>query len=447
MTDTGTQSMSRSAFTGIYTFLLAAGSLLGCVWFLLADKGLISITAFPGRIIAVYQLPAIGLAALCLFLICSYFIFVRRTAGGADKRGSATALVIIPFLILLCLLIAARSQTIAGLLFLFGVPLAWTWVLLPRTDPLTETASGSAVRRDGLLLLILFTMFYMLVGMYFTRSAGAHAGDEGHYLIQAHSLFHDGDLDLRNNIKSAGKLDHQRMHISPFSRDNAGYSWHPPGLSFMLALVWPLGIAGHHFMLGLFSGLAMAGTYMLARQMGAGRRDAWMVVMLLGFGTFWGVYSSRALPEVLGAALTVWGYYLCGWQRDRPVHAIAGTAFCIGALPWVHTRFLPVALLIMALFSWRIITGPQRSHQKAVQLVVFAAACSLVLGLYRLHQLQMFTGGQCLCRRGSAVRQSFRHVACARQQERHSFFASGFLLSGCRGVIPLKQTGAGMVAV
>jgi hypothetical protein len=375
--------------------LLLAGTMVVWIWFLLANNALISIDGFPDRIITIYRLPALLLALACLCLLVGYVRIIRQYIKSNVPCPLITRFLWIPLLMLICLCAAAWSTTIAGLLFLFGTPLLWSWGSLPwfeRPEKGKETTGNPA--RDGIIIFFSFTVFFAIFGTYFTEKAGEHAGDEGHYLIQAHSLFHDGDLDLRNNFTNPESIDRGYVHISSFSRGAAWFSWHSPGISFLLAPTVPMGIFARHLLLGVLSGLALAGLYLIARELGSCRRSASMVTFLLGLGAYWGIYSSRALPEVLGATLTTWGYYCCLRNEKRPITSTVVAVICIGALPWAQTRFIPVALMIMGFFGMRVLLSSASWMVKIRRLIFFTAGCLVVLGFHQMMQWKMFDGGQ-----------------------------------------------------
>jgi hypothetical protein len=68
------------------------------------------------------------------------------------------------------------------------------------------------------------------------------------------------------------------------------------------------------------------------------------------------VYACRALPETMGATLTL-ALVCAALARNRCPHAMAGVAgLCVAAMPWVHTRFIPVAFLGACFYvalAWR----------------------------------------------------------------------------------------------
>jgi hypothetical protein len=304
----------------------------------------------------------------------------------------------VPFLVGVSYLLLSLNAMLSTAVMQLGLPMVLAWNLWPMFEPdsmLFPCAEKSWLRRwMPVLVLFVTTVIHGATGFYFTSAVGEHSGDEGHYLIQAFSLSEDGDLDIRNNFGGdVSEIYRGGLHISPNSIGGKWYSWHPPGLSFLLAPVVGAGLWVRHLVLGLFSGLSLCGLYLLAVMLGARIRHALLMVVLTGGSAFWGVYASRALPEVLGAALAVWGLYLVLLQPQRPWITQPLLWAIIGFLPWAHTRFLPVALVLVGAYGLHGLLMRERWPVKIGRLGLFAAGALGALLLYRYCQFRMFVNG------------------------------------------------------
>ncbi len=242
-------------------------------------------------------------------------------------------------------------------------------------------------------------VFYFWTGLYYTRCCGPHAGDENHFLIQAESLYRDHDLDLRNNLDAwlgpdaLGRLGSFHLHISPFSSPPHAYSYHSPGLPFLLAPAVPGGLAACHAVLGCIAGAACAAMWLLCRRAGAAPPACG--VMLAGFclSLYWCVYASRVLPETLGAALAAWLAWAILAQREYPWRTAVIAGACCAALPWAYIRFLPLALAGVALYPPGAARTPEPGARRAARLALFAILGVGGLILFRWGQARMFSGG------------------------------------------------------
>lgn len=358
----------------------------------------VRVDSFPERAVLIFRPVMVILTAFSLVVAVLNATLAPSPGAQGDvqpffarfryRMGWLAAVMFVALLLLLPL------PGLSGNLVFLGAPLVAAWALtLLGAHPESERIGSARKIPDGVILMVLFTGLFWWSGNYYAKSVGEHAGDEGHYLIQARSLYEDGDLDVMNQFDRPEKVDKTRVHISQTARDGKWYSWHPPGISFLLAPTIPLGVGARHLVLGFISGLGLAGLYWLAREIGTSRRHAWISACLLGGGIFWGVYSSRALPEVLGATLAVHGLLLCLLQRRYPWAVILPFVICVSFLPWVQTRFLPVAVTLIGCFGLHGLIGPEPLSRKLIRLSVFTSLSVLGFSIYYVIQHHMFYGG------------------------------------------------------
>lgn len=247
-------------------------------------------------------------------------------------------------------------------------------------------------------IVVMATAVYAFGGYSFSSTVGEHLGDEGHYLLQAQSLYEDRDLDIRNqlmttlNASDSEELDREKYHVADRSRGDAWHSWHPYGLSLLLAPIWPWEVAGRHFVLAFISGLCLAGLFLVCRRAGCGGTASALVVASLGTSLCWTVYSFRALPEVLGAALLIWTFWAIVAQRQYPwLSAWVATACCV-FMPFAQTRFIPLSLMGIGLYGLYGLLGDEKIYPKFFRLTVFTLLCLGGYAAYMVIQLSMFTG-------------------------------------------------------
>gem|GEM_PF-3834600 len=295
--------------------------------------------------------------------------------------------------------LTAFWNTNAPIFFLLIIiSIVLTRFLSPLLDHQDKQSRGTIV---WAVLILLFSLtVYATSGFIFSSTVGEHVGDEGHYLIQARSLYEDGDLDLKNNILDS--LDDQEdpaavclfnYHIAPNSRDGAWYSWHPYGLSVLLAPTTLWGLTGRHIALGFISGLGLAGLFLLCRRMGSGTLASLLAVLSLGTSVYWGLYSMRALPEVLGGTLAIWTFWAIATQQQRPWLTLLVAAACCVFMPFAQTRFVPVSLMGIGLYGLFGLLGHEPLKTKLFRLSAFTLLCIAGYGLYLAIQTSMFSGG------------------------------------------------------
>lgn len=388
------ESRNLSAGTRAPWLLAAAGVVLTCLVGANPDLLGIQLRLPPERQVVIWPHPLASLlaAAASVLTVVAAAVMALRHHGLAPRYPFLLALLPASFVAFFFAPFVPRA---AAASLLFFLPVLLGSFALFRFAAAADARGGEAPvgRLEVLLTGVLFAVLYTAVGVHFTKSVGEHAGDEAHYLTQARSLHNDGDLDLRNDLSSLRPEQIRNQHISPNSRGGHWYSWHSFGLSLLLAPFVPGSLWARHAVLGLFSGLGCAGLMELCRALGARRIWSHVAVWLLGLGTFWGVYSSRALPEVAGAALTTWAVVAILRQRELPWGSAAICVAACGCLPWLHTRFLPVSGLCAAMYGIAGLLGREAWPGKLLRLGCFSAACLAALSGFFAVQFAMFKGG------------------------------------------------------
>ena len=256
---------------------------------------------------------------------------------------------------------------------------AWAWaltvpLLLYLPAPGTPPGGRWSTRRLALLLFGGGLVLYGSYTLYFCQVTMLH-GDEAQYLRVTQSLLHDGDMDLANNLDPAYTNE---FHNRPFGLHQAHqavsgkvYSRHPIGLPVLLLPAYWVGLtvwqhprlACALFMVFLAAGCASLSFVWLVR-LGVQQRLALLVAGILMTTAPFALYSNQLYPEipalliglVVSVALAHWvwpgGYKSLGrWESAQ----LAGLALLVACLPFLHPRFLPLALLLaggIALQAW-----------------------------------------------------------------------------------------------
>ena len=214
-------------------------------------------------------------------------------------------------------------------------------------------------------LLALCLPLYLLYALYFCQVTMLH-GDEGQYLRVTQSLFHDGDMDLADNLEAGyTKEFHVRefaVHKAPASPDGKVHSVHPIGLSAALvpAYWWGLErwenprLASSLFM-ALLASLCVPLAFLYLARLGA---EPWAALLAAGIMALTGPffhYSNQLFPEfpallivlVALVALAHWqvpGGAYRSWGRWE-VKLLGSLTLLLGCLPFFHPRYAPLALL------------------------------------------------------------------------------------------------------
>jgi hypothetical protein len=384
--------------TGIDCLMIVS---LLCYWFwaLTSSMALVILDSLPDR--SALLIPSVA-AEVFLWIIGIALVFadiLLRARHDPDNNFSALTEMrhrlcyLVPAVLLARILFSHLPCLSANILYY--VPLAvLAWALCAVLSASSQTQiSRRRVFWEWTVVLVFSSLIYWSLGLYFTNSVGEHSGDEGHYLIQAESLFRDGDLDIRNNFEEPEKINRSAVHISGYSRNDKWYSWHTPGLSILLAPTVGAGLIVRHLVLGLIAGLGLAGVYLLGIQVGASRRSLFTILVLLGCSAFYGIYASRALPEVLGATLATYGMLATLVQKRFPWLSAVICALLVSYLPWAQTRFIPLALTVAGCYGIQGLLGREPWGAKLRRLSIFSLLCLVGLAGFQLFQFWLFEGG------------------------------------------------------
>ena len=207
-------------------------------------------------------------------------------------------------------------------------------------------------------------------------------GDEGHYLLLSHSLAFDHDFDLTNNYRNR---DHLEMFPPPQPGAMRGYPYasmqhdnivvytqephyvinyrgqqmleHDIGIPLLVLPGYALDLReGAMFTIALVSALGAAAIFQSALLLGAALPQALLAVGLLCFtGPYW-VFTQCVLTDAVAAAISA-GIALCFLlyrQRERGGYIFAA-GFLVAVLPWLNTRFWPLAGPVFLVFAAWII--------------------------------------------------------------------------------------------
>ncbi len=178
---------------------------------------------------------------------------------------------------------------------------------------------------------------------------GWPTGDEPYYLVMAHSLIHDHDLELTNNFNSGdywhfypGEL--YPRHESITTRPGL-WSKHPPGVAVLITpgYAW-LDWRGAALTINLLAAFLAANIYLLGRGV-SGRRGVGVFTWLaLSFTNPLGSYAPLIFPAIPAALFTVYAFrQIRNGLVPADPRRTALAALCIGALPWLNAQLIPVA--------------------------------------------------------------------------------------------------------
>jgi hypothetical protein len=233
-------------------------------------------------------------------------------------------------------------------------------------------------RGDSRHLLLVFLASAIVFGAAAWRLTGTPlfpGGDEPHYLVITQSLLHDGDLKIENNHQREEYRAYFNRPLKPdyLTRGTDGeiYSIHPVGLAVLAIPAFAVGgYRGVVAMLVLLAALAAALMWGWARDVtgsASAATFAWAASALTAPFLF---NSFTVYPEIPGALAVM---VAVAWRPESTstrVMAMRGAA--IGALPWLSTKYAPMAAAVTIVVLLRA-----RANARAVAALLAPIAIAL----------------------------------------------------------------------
>ncbi|MFO7697994.1 MAG: hypothetical protein R6X16_12670 [Anaerolineae bacterium] len=241
-------------------------------------------------------------------------------------------------------------------------------------------SKAGAVHRDGwpggwasswhahvLSLAVFLASLAILYGWHHTVTAARFGltGDEPHYILIAHSLATDGDLDLRNNY-AEGDADawfpdlDADQHVNDYCGDGRLIPVHTPGLPLLLLPAHVLldnpTRAARGTML-LISALTLLEFYLLAAELTGSRGWALAACLVLAASVPMLYLSGQVYPDVAAALAILLAVRAVGRLPSLRWTVVLALTICF--LPFVHVRYIPVSLILggTALLRLRRLSG------------------------------------------------------------------------------------------
>ncbi len=256
-------------------------------------------------------------------------------------------------------------------------------------NPLTRPAAPFAVSRPLItargkvaplaLIVVVCMAVYALFIPRIMAALNPLTGDEPFYVMTALSLAHDGDLDETNNY---GQGDYRAFYppdplpanwqgwpafpreLPPHAAHSVRpglYSKHGLGVAVLILVPYLLGgrLAAILF-LNLVAALVAANIALLARRYGHGWLGAVALGLPLVFANPLMSYAYLIFPEIFAALAIVYAYRRSREAQNTAVQWL-GVGLSLAVLPWLHARFIPAVLGLVAILvagwlrerSWR----------------------------------------------------------------------------------------------
>ncbi|HLF26096.1 MAG TPA: hypothetical protein VJG32_07160 [Anaerolineae bacterium] len=246
----------------------------------------------------------------------------------------------------------------------------------------------SILRRPTWIVLVL-SLVITLLPLAWVSTVWAPQGDEPHYLLAAHSLVVDGDLDLANNY---AQRDYARFYPDALDRhvrigrDGRAYLSHDLGLPILISPAYALGgRAGVLVFLAIVAALVAVNVYLLAYEVTSNSKVAVITWLVFSLTPLLSVYAYLVYPEMIGALLVIWAVRVLAFNASRftpdAPRALLLVSLAVGLLPWLSVRFIPIAAFL-GLWSARQAQGDRRRLALALGLPSFSLISYFVVNAW-----------------------------------------------------------------
>jgi hypothetical protein len=246
-------------------------------------------------------------------------------------------------------------------------------VLVRSEDFVVPATVATRTRRgDGARLALVVALSLALYAAFIpniVRALNPLTGDEPFYVMTALSLIRDGDIEESNNY---ARGDYRSFYPpDPLPDDWQGWPAFPrvlpphpaqaerPGLyskhgfgvvALILVPYWVGGRVGTVLFLNLVAALVVANMVLLARRYGHSWLAAAALAATLAFANPLMSYAYLIFPEIFAALAIVYAF-----RRSREAENTApqwlGVGVAVGILPWLHARFAPAVLGLVAVLA------------------------------------------------------------------------------------------------
>ncbi|HET7697532.1 MAG TPA: hypothetical protein VFK57_17580 [Vicinamibacterales bacterium] len=188
-------------------------------------------------------------------------------------------------------------------------------------------------------------------------------GDEPHYLLIAHSVVVDRDLEVSNNYERGDYLAYYagllRPHYAAPARDGALYSLHGQGLPVLIAPT--LAIGGYRAVVWWIAAIGAVGTLFVwkaAHALTANVASAWFAWAASALTAPVVLHSTLVYPDSVAGTVLAAGVLAMLTAASLSAVGAAALGAGIGLLPWLHIRLAPAAVILLAAVAARIVGAP-----------------------------------------------------------------------------------------
>jgi hypothetical protein len=199
-------------------------------------------------------------------------------------------------------------------------------------------------------IAVFFFTFYFGLSLWFNY-ANHPTGDEPAYMLTAHSIIFDRDLDLKNNY---GNNDYKRFYekelkpqTSDIVRGGKIFSYHPAMFSLLIAPFYFIaGRIGITILMNVLSALFVAMIFYFLYRVFEDKKTAVIIAAVTGLSMPVLAQSNAISGDIITGLFLVSEYVIVKYHRER----VFVFSFLMAAAIWMHVKAIPVCACLSLLY-------------------------------------------------------------------------------------------------
>lgn len=246
---------------------------------------------------------------------------------------------------------------------------------LEKTKRTIENFEKLKLKKILILLFLISLPIFNFSLLLSLKNGLVYLGDEPHYLLISHSIILDKDVNLRNNYLN---IDYKRFYPGKLGfhahygkrGENYWYSFHLPGLSFLLTPFYWLSLKFTFLINYLprafitiiisFSGLQL---FLLLHQLGISKFNSFLIWFFYSFTSPILFFSFHIYPEPISLSLSFYLIRKFIFLNLKKLDWLFIT-FSFFLFPWLGAKYILIALPIIILGFYS--SFKQKSYLKIV---------------------------------------------------------------------------------
>jgi hypothetical protein len=221
------------------------------------------------------------------------------------------------------------------------------------------------------------------------------AGDEPHYLLIAHSLLVDHDLEVSNNYERGDYLTYYagplRPHYARPAKDGSLYSLHGPGLPVLIAPALAIGgYRGAVLWIAVIGALGTLFVWKAAHTLTSDVTAAWVAWAAAALTAPVVLESTLIYPDAVAGTVLCGGVLATLTASSLSIRGAAALGAGIGLLPWLHTRFVPLAGILAVVIALRLIRTSAAWRRWVPTLLALGVPIGLSVAAWLLYSAKLY---------------------------------------------------------